>query len=156
MLNQAEGRAYCYNDEELGSFRQHHSGQPDEDNGSEDSDLELDPLENLTSKPWEPPHQTKDVLQKYVKRHLDKSERQRVLERFPIPSLNVVKCPVLDTPMQQLLTQKKYGIKNVPGALALKAIQSRMLDSLGPLSALHAAAIKATEAKEMLHPKSVQ
>ncbi|CAL8101581.1 unnamed protein product [Orchesella dallaii] len=47
------------------------------------------------------------------------------------------------------------SIRQVPGALSLEAVQARLLDVVGPLSALHASAIKAQVDRELMHPDSV-
>lgn len=109
----------------------------------------------MSSKTWTPPPETQKALEKYLRRALDKNERQAIVDRFPIPSIPVAKTPSLDNPIQQVMTQRRIGIKNIPGALAVEAVQSRMLDSLGPFSAVHAAAIKAKANGELLNPDAV-
>lgn len=83
---------------------------------------------------------TKETLEKYLRRQLEKPEREEIGNRFPIPALTVAKNPSLDKPILNLLAQRKISVKNIPGALSLESVQVRMLDAIGPLSALHSAA----------------
>lgn len=57
--------------------------------------------------------------------------------------------------MSHILAQKRIGIRNIPGALALEAIQGRMLDAIGPLSAIHAAALDAKSNGKEMNPNAV-
>ncbi|CAL8142941.1 unnamed protein product [Orchesella dallaii] len=115
------------------------TGQPVED----DSEVELDPLEKLAATTWKPHPETCVILGKYLKRSLDKAERKTIVERFQIPAVPAAQLPKLETPVLQLLNQRKLGLKNIPGLLAVEAVESRMLDAIGPIAAVHAEAIKA-------------
>ncbi len=87
-----------------------------------------------------PGTKTKETLEKYLRRQLEKPERESIGNRFPLPALAVVRNPTLDKPIINMLAQRKIAIKNIPGALSVESVQVRMLDALGPLSALHSAA----------------
>lgn len=122
---------------------------------TEDSDIEIDPLSSLETKTWDPPQKTKEAISKYLKKSLTKLHRQQLQDKFPIPNVPAAVVPVLDLSVQHLLSQRKINIRSVPGALAMEAVQSRMLDAVGPLSAIHAAAVMAQEQGDMMHPDSV-
>lgn len=87
-----------------------------------------------------PGTKTKETLEKYLRRQLEKSERESIGNRFPLPALAVVRNPTIDKPIINMLAQRKIATKNIPGALSVESVQVRMLDALGPLSALHSAA----------------
>ncbi len=120
-----------------------------------DSDFELDPLDATSERSWEPPQGTRDALNKYLRTGLDKETRTKCVERFPSPSVLVAKVPVIDKAMNQILAQKRIGIRNIPGALAMEGIQGRMLDAIGPLSSIHAAALDAKSAGKGMNPNAV-
>jgi hypothetical protein len=64
------------------------------------------------------------------------------MEKFPIPS--AIAAPTCNRSANSaFMAQRKLNVKQITGALAMEAIQSRLLDSTVPLAALHAAAIYA-------------
>lgn len=129
--------------------------ESDHDYHESDSDVDVDPLKSLQPKEWDPPKSTKDVLEKYLRKRLSKEERDKLIEDFPPPNVPVAQMPVVDTTIQHILNQKRLSTRTIHGLLPIEIIQQRMLDTVGPLAAVHAAATEANEAKKSLDPKSV-
>lgn len=86
---------------------------------------------------------------------LDKETRNKIVERFPCPSVVAAKAPTVDKSMLHILSQKRIGMKNIPGAIAMEVIQGRMLDAIGPLSAIHAAALESKSQGKDMNPNAV-
>lgn len=120
-----------------------------------DDDIEVDPLSSIEVEQWNPPAPTKEAINKYLRRVVNKPDRVKLMEKFPIPSAIAAQTPVIDQPILHLMAQRKLNVKQIPGALAMEAIQSRLLDSTAPLAALHAAAINAQAKDELMQPKAV-